>query len=144
MPQTSTELSTTFTSASKCSCTWLSSLVSLACSSRSVVIHSGLPTLRLIRRSSYLIVRQEIRDRARQKTSWYPVQPAASKENNQADKLFPHRISTSPPSKLGLFRLAGAPRGSAQAGKAEAFKAQGDPYSRWLYLAELYLPSSGC
>jgi len=51
-----TELSTSFALASKGSCTWLSSLVSLACPSGLVVIQGGIPTLRLMRRSSYLIV----------------------------------------------------------------------------------------
>ena len=56
MPESSTELSTSFAPASKGSCTWLSSLVSLACPSGLVVIHGGIPTLRLMRRSSYFIV----------------------------------------------------------------------------------------
>jgi len=56
MPESSTELSTSFAPASKGSCTWLSSLVSLACPSDLVVIHGGIPTLRLMRRSSYLIM----------------------------------------------------------------------------------------
>ena len=129
MPESCTELSTSFALASQGSCTWLSSLVSLACSSGPVVIHGAIPILRLIRRSSYLIVNQEIRDRPSQKTSRYPVHPAASKENNQADKLFPHRNPTSPASKPGCWGLAGAPQGSAQAEKAQPFQAQGDSYS---------------
>src|SRR5271165_5004948 len=103
MPESCTELSTSFALASQGSCTWLSSLVSLACSSGPVVIHGAIPILRLMRRSSYLIVNQEIRDRPSQKTSRYPVHPAASKENNQADKLFPHRTPTSPAGKPGFL-----------------------------------------
>jgi hypothetical protein len=79
-----------------------------------------------MRRSSYLIVNQDIRDRLRQKTSRHPVYAAASKENNQADKLFPHRTSASSASQLGLFGLAGAPQGSAQAEQTQAFQGQGD------------------
>ena len=56
VPESCTELSTSFALASEGSCTWLSSLVSLACSSGPVVIHGAIPILRLIRRSSYLIV----------------------------------------------------------------------------------------
>jgi hypothetical protein len=125
MPASSTELSTSFALASKRSCTWLSSLVSSACSSGSVVIHSGVPTLRLMCRSSYLIMNQEIRDRPRQKTSRYPVHPAASKENNQADKLFPHRTRTSPASKLGLFGFAGASQGIGTGGENASLPGSG-------------------
>ena len=103
MPESCTELSTSFALASKGSCTWLSSLVSLACPSGPVVIHDAIPTLRLMRRSSYLIVNQEIRDRPSQKTSRYPVHPAASKESNQADKLFPHRTPRSPRANRGFW-----------------------------------------
>src|SRR5208282_4946108 len=55
--------------------------------------------------------------------------PPPRRKNNQADKLFPHRTPTSPASKLGLFGLAGAPQGSAQVEKMQAFQAWGDPYS---------------
>lgn len=143
MPESCTELSTTFALASQGSCTWLSSLVSLACSSGPVVIHGAIPILRLMWRSSYLIVNQEIRDRPSQKTSRYPVHPAASKENNQADKLFPHRTPTSPASKPGFLGLAGAPQGSAQAEKAQAFQAQGDLYSTRALPAELRVAPLG-
>lgn len=143
MPESCTELSTSFALASEGSCTWLSSLVSLACSSGLVVIHGAIPILRLMRRSSYLIVNQEIRDRPSQKTSRYPVHPAASKENNQAEKLFPHRTPTSPASKPGFLGLAGAAQGSAQAEKAQAFQAQGDSYNTRAQPAELRVAPLG-
>ena len=143
MPESSTELSTSFALASQGSCTWLSSLVSLACSSGPVVIHGAISVLWLMWRSSYLIVNQEIRDRPSQKTSRYPVHPAASKENNQADKLFPHRTRAPPASKLGLFGLAGASQGSAQAEKTQAFQAQGDSYSTRPQPAELRVAPLG-
>jgi hypothetical protein len=68
-----TKLSTSSALRAKGSCTRLSSLVSLACSSRFVVIHSSNRTLRLIRRLEYLIVNHEIRDCPRQKISRSPV-----------------------------------------------------------------------
>ncbi len=108
-----------------------------------MVIHGAIPILWLMRRLSYLIVNQEIRDRPSQKTSRYPVHPAASKENNQADKLFPHRTPTSPASKPGFLGLAGAPQGSAQAEKAQAFQAQGDLYSTRALPAELRVAPLG-
>src|SRR5208283_4067146 len=126
MPESCTELSTSFALASQGSCTRLSSLVSLACSSGPVVIHGAIPTLRLMRRSSYLIVNQEIRDRPSQKTSRYPVHPAASKENNQADKLFPHRTRHSQRANRGFGGWLVLRKRSAQAEKAQAFQAQGD------------------
>jgi len=54
------------------------------------------------------------------------VYPAASKENDQADKLFPHGAPASPESKLGLFGLMSTALGSAQTHKAQTFQAQGD------------------
>ena len=52
-----------FSAARQGSCTRLSSLVSLACSSGPAVIHGGTPTLRLMRRLDYLIVNTGSRDR---------------------------------------------------------------------------------
>jgi len=54
------------------------------------------------------------------------VYPAASKENDQADKLFPHGAPASPESKVGLVGLASIALGSAQAHKAQTFRAEGD------------------
>jgi len=125
MPESCTELSTSFALAGQGSCTWLSSLVSLACSSGPVVIHGAIPILWLMRRSSYLIVNQEIRDRPSQKTSRYPVHPAASKENNQADKLFPHRTPTFPASKPGFWGLAGAPQEIGTGGESASLPGSG-------------------
>jgi len=104
-----------------------------------VVIHGAIPILRLIRRSSYLIVNQEIRDRPSQKTSRYPVHPAASKENNQADKLFPHRTPTFPASKPGFLGLAGAPQEIGTGGESASL-----PGSGWFITAQEHSqPSCG-
>ena len=143
MPESSTELSTSFALASQRSCIWLSSLVSLACSSGSVVIHSGVPTLRLMWRSSYLIVNQEIRDRPRQKTSRYPVHPAASKENNQAENSSRTVAGYPPRANWGFSVWLVLPKGSAQAEKTQAFQAQGDSYSTRPWPAELRVAPLG-
>jgi len=143
VPQPCTGLPTSFALAGKGSCARLSSLVSLACSSGPGVIHGGIPTLRLIRRSSYLIVNQEMRDRPSQKASRYQIHPAASKENNQAEKLFRRPARASPKSKPGVFGMPGAAAGSAQAEKTQAIRAQGDSYNTRAQPAELRVSPLG-